>query len=303
MMIRPGNLVTLAEMLPVADKNGFAVGSFTARSLILIKSILQSAEDKQSPIIIMVAYNEAIKRGMGIYEFAKEVYDSIKNEGITVPVCLHLDHTMVFDSIKTAIDAGFTSVMIDASQKSFDENIEITRQVKEYAGNFGVSVEGELGRILSHGTDEIIEDTELYTDPRDAQKFVEKTKVDALAVSVGTQHGVYNMVKDARIDFDRLRDIKAHVNQSIVLHGGSGIDKTMIKKAIQMEGGGVSKINIATEVEQEFLNAVGAVNILSHTQIMELPPQLQKSGQSAVYDLVGNKLENYLLSSGKAFVR
>jgi ketose-bisphosphate aldolase len=299
---RPDNLVTLAELLPIAERNGYAVGSFTPRSLLLIRPILESAEDRKSPIIIMVAYREAMGRGMAIDGFAKEFYRCVKDDGITVPVCLHLDHTMEFEQIKAAVEAGFTSVMIDASQQELRENIRITKLVSDYVKKFHVSAEGELGRILSHGYEETMEDEELYTDPQEAGIFVDETGVDALAVSVGTQHGVYNKIKNATIDFQRLQRIKDRVRRSIVLHGGSGISDTMIRRAIQLKGGGVSKINIATEVEQVFLNAIGSEKVLSHPQIAELPLALLTRGQCAVFEMVRGKIDNFLLSGGRTSI-
>jgi ketose-bisphosphate aldolase len=299
-MKRPHNLLTLAEMLPDADRRGYAIGSFTPRSLILIAPILHSAQDLNSPVIIQIAYGEASWRAMELRDFTREVYECIVRDKITVPVCLHLDHTTDFASIQDAIRLGFVSVMIDASKLPLADNIAATREVVEFASARGVSVEGELGRIYSHGNDETTEDTELYTDPDEASTFVAGTHIDALAVSIGTRHGSYGLVKNVTIDYERLRLIRSRVLTSIVLHGGSGIDREMIRKAIQLEGGGVSKINIATEVEDVFLKAIGSDRTLDHKEILHLSSEKQRKGQDAVYQMVGEKMEGFLLSAGKA---
>lgn len=299
-MKRPRNLLTLAEMLPDADRRGYAIGSFTPRSLILIEPILRCAQESRSPVIIQIAYGEASWRAMELREFSREVHDCIVRDGISVPVCLHLDHTTELTSIQDAIRLGFVSVMIDGSKLPLAENIAATREVVRFAASRGVSVEGELGRILSHGNDETTEDTEMYTDPDEAASFIAGTHVDALAVSIGTRHGSYGLVKNVTIDFERLRLIRSRIPTSLVLHGGSGVERDMILKAIQLEGGGVSKINIATEVEEAFLKAIGSERTLDHKEILQLPDERRRKGQDAVYRMVGEKMHDFLLSAGKA---
>jgi fructose-bisphosphate aldolase class II len=154
------------------------------------------------------------------------------------------------------IEAGFTSVMIDASEQPLLENIARSREVVTYAHARGVSVEAELGRIGTTDRIETDDDVELYTDPDEAATFVAATGVDALAVSVGSAHGVY-LVRQPKIDFERLHAIRARTSAHLMLHGGSGVPAEMIEQAIKLPGGGVSKVNIATDLEQAALAALG----------------------------------------------
>src|SRR5215210_4220185 len=248
---RPGNLLTLSQLLPLAEEGGYAVGSFAPRYTPMIRPVLQAAQRFPSSLIVQISNNEFRWYGTNPAEFAEEFYRALQEEHITVPVTLHLDHTKVMDVIKKAIAAGFTSVMMDASEKPLEENIALSKEAAEYAHAHGVSTEAELGMI---GTTDMIEtdrDEELFTDPEEAGRFVRETAVDALAVSVGTAHGVY-MVRQPRIDYERLGAIRARTPVHLVLHGGSGVPAEMMERAIRMTGGGVSKVNIATDLEQAF---------------------------------------------------
>ena len=203
---RPDNLVTLTELLPQAERGGYAVGSFAPRYTPMIRPILRAGQRLQSPVIVQISNNEFRWYESSPVEFADEFYRALHDEQITVPVVLHLDHTKVMDVIANAIAAGFTSVMMDASEKPLDENIALSKEASDYAHAHGASCEAELGMI---GTTDMIEtdrDEELFTDPVEAERFVRETRVDALAVSVGTAHGVYK-VRQPRIDYDRLRAI------------------------------------------------------------------------------------------------
>ncbi len=219
--------------------------------------------------------------------------------GITIPVVLHLDHSWDFEVIKAAIAAGFTSVMIDASEHPLDENIRISREVAEYAHAHGVSVEAELGRI---GTTDFVEtdkDEELYTVPEEALRFVDETGIDALAVSVGTAHGVY-VVRQPKVDIERLIAIRKLTPVHLVLHGGSGVPAQMIADAIHIPGGGVSKVNIATDLEIALLEALGRTERMSNAEIKALPADQLAIGRAAVEAVVVDKIENFLGSAGKA---
>ena len=223
----------------------------------------------------------------------------LEREQITVPVVLHLDHTKELSVIQDAIAAGFTSVMIDASEKPLDENISMTREVTEYAHARGVSVEAELGRI---GTTDFVEtesDEELYTKPDEAERFVRETGVDALAVSVGTAHGVYT-VRQPKIDLARLRAIRALTPVHLVLHGGSGVPAEMMQAAIQLERGGVSKVNIATDLELAALGALGRDSYLTDAEINALSPEEIAQARAAVEQTVTDKIQNFLRSNSRA---
>src|SRR5690606_33647794 len=186
MNVKPDNLYNLNAVLSAAERGGYAVGSFSPRYTAMIKPVLQGAQAQNSPAIVQISQKELIRHQIQPSEFAGEFYKQLDALQITVPVVLHLDHTKDFTVIQDAIAAGFTSVMIDASEKPLPENIALSREVVDYAHPFGVSVEAELGRI---GTTDFVEtdhDEELYTVPEEAQLFVREAGIDALAASVGT---------------------------------------------------------------------------------------------------------------------
>ena len=291
-------LKTLNQVLAAAEQGGYAVGSFAPRTTAMIRPILCAGQVARSPLIVQISQKELARYQITPSRFAKEFMTQLEREHITVPVVLHLDHTKEFTMIQDAIAAGFTSVMIDASEKMLEENITITRQVVEYAHARGVSVEAELGRI---GTTDFVEtesDEELYTKPQEAERFVRETGVDALAVSVGTAHGVYT-VRQPRIDFPRLRAIRSLASVHLVLHGGSGVPAEMMQSAIQLEGGGVSKVNIATDLELAALGALGRDRYLTDAEMNALSPEEIAQARAAVEQTVIDKIINFVRSNGK----
>jgi fructose-bisphosphate aldolase class II len=299
---RPPNVITLKHALEKAEKHGYANGSFSPRYTPMIVPVLQAGQETDSPLIVQISEKELVRYGITPAEFAEEFYRQVRDLGITVPAVLHLDHTKaLYPVIAEAIDAGFTSVMIDASEKRLDENIAITGEVVEYAHARGVSVEAELGMI---GTTDFIEtdkDEELYTDPQEAERFVRETGVDALAVSCGTAHGVY-MVRKPKIDFDRLKAIRALTPVHLVLHGGSGVPAEMIGQAIRLPGGGVSKVNIATDLELSLLRALNREERMTNEECRNLAPELLALGRDAVRNTVKDKITSFLRSAGYAGV-
>ena len=291
-------LRTLNQILPAAERGGYAVGSFSPRTTVMIQPVLRAGQAARSPLIVQISQKELTRYQITPARFAEEFFVQLERECITVPLVLHLDHTKDFVVIQEAIAAGFTSVMIDASEKPLDENMAITRQVVEYAHPRGVSVEAELGRI---GTTDFVEtesDEELYTKPEEAERFVRETGVDALAVSVGTAHGVYT-VRQPKIDFPRLRAIRTLTSVHLVLHGGSGVPPEMMQAAIQLEGGGVSKINIATDLELAALTALGRKSHFSDSEMNALSPDEKALARAAVERTVTDKIFNFLGSNGK----
>jgi fructose-bisphosphate aldolase class II len=203
------------------------------------------------------------------------------------------------DTIAAAIEGGFTSVMIDASEKNLEDNIATSEEAAKYAHARGVSVEAELGMI---GTTDFVEtdnDEELYTDPQEALRFVQETNVDALAVSCGTAHGVY-MVKEPKIDYARLMAIRELTPVHLVLHGGSGVPAEMMAKAIGLPKGGVSKVNIATDLELAFLAAIGREERLTNAECQALPADLLEKGRMAVENTVCDKMAHFLGSKEQA---
>lgn len=299
MLNRPPNVITLREALPIAEGGGYALGSFSPRYRAMIRPTLVAAQQARSPLIVQISSNELRRYQVAAADFTADFYELLAREGITVPVVLHLDHTKELAPIVAAIEAGFTSVMIDASELPLAENIAATREVVAHAHARGVSVEAELGRIGTTDMIETDEDVELYTDPDEAAAFVEQTGVDALAVSVGTAHGVY-LVRQPKIDLERLRAIRARTAVHLVLHGGSGVPAAMVAAAIGLPGGGVSKVNIATDLEQAALGALGLAERLSDAEMAALPEERRAAAQAAVAAMVSEKIHNYLGSAGKA---
>jgi fructose-bisphosphate aldolase class II len=265
----------------------------------MIQPILQAAEQSRSPLIVQISQRELERYGIIPAAFADEFFAALERERITVPVVLHLDHTKDMAVIEAAIAAGWTSVMIDASEHPLAENIAITLAVVDYAHAHGVSVEAELGMI---GTTDFVEtdrDEELYTNPEEAERFVRETQVDALAVSVGTAHGVYQ-VRQPRVDYDRLRAIRALTPIHLVLHGGSGVPAEMMRAAIRLQGGGVSKVNIATDLELAALGALGRQERMTDAECRGLPPEQLAAARAAVAGTAIDKMHNFLGSAGHA---
>ena len=232
-------------------------------------------------------------------QFAQEFWDLFAKEQPSVPVGLHLDHTQDLELIKEAISFGFTSVMIDASARPIAENMAITGEVVEYAHARGVSVEAELGRIGSADQMETEIDEELFTDPQEAEQFVKVTGVDALAISVGTAHGVY-IVHQPKVDVERIKAIRARTPVHLVLHGGSGTPKEMIYPAIHLPGGGISKINVATDLELALLKALGIKNRMTNEELKAVPEEKLKAALEAVESVVEDKIVNFLGSAKHA---
>lgn len=297
---KPSNVHNLNPVLSASERGGYAVGSFSPRYVAMIKPVLAAAQALKSPLLVQISQKELVRHVITPKEFADEFYAQIEAQNITVPVVLHLDHTKDFEVIQAAIEAGFTSVMIDASEKPLEENIAISREVVEYAHPLGVSVEAELGRITTTDYVESDDDEELYTVPSEAGYFVKETGIDALAVSVGTAHGVY-MVRQPKVDLERLKAIRELCpNVHIVLHGGSGVPGEMIGGAVRIPGGGISKVNIATDLEMAALASLGREKFLTSAEMDSLPADQREKAQQAVYEVVQDKARNFLRSAGQA---
>ena len=238
-------LVSLNEMLLDAKKNGYAIPAFDVSNYEMMKAVLETCEEQKSPALIMALGVDLQGRDMNLLSsMIKSASDFYK-----IPVCLHLDHATDLDFIKKAISAGFSSVMIDASVLPFEENAKKTAEVVKYAHAKGISVEAELGHvgnasvgsISETGTD--VDPGESLTDPEEVKKFIDITDVDALAVAIGTAHGVYQKTPELRID--RLDEITAVCDRPLVLHGGSGTPADQMANAIKH---GITKINIYSDV-------------------------------------------------------
>ena len=233
-------LVTLKEILSESVKNKYAVGAFDSMNPLFTEGILAVAEEKNVPVILMVCdYSFTLPNAE---YFMKDIIERCQRAKI--PVCVHLDHGPSFEAIAQAIHYGCTSVMNEGSEPPFEENIELTKKVVELAHACGVSVEAEIGHVAGHEA-EVLGDHEAdetaYTNVADAVKFYEETKVDALAVAIGTVHGIYK--GEPRLDYDRLSAIREAVDCPLVMHGGSGLSPEHFGRAIEC---GINKVNFYT---------------------------------------------------------
>ncbi len=289
----------LAPVLAVASEHGFAVGSFAPRYTSMIRPILRAGQALSSPIIVQISQREMQRYTITPAEFGEAFSAAMEAEAPTVPVVLHLDHTFEIEVVDAAIDAGFTSVMMDGSARPFAENVAVSKEAAELAHRRGVSIEAELGKIGTTDYVETDKDEELYTDPDEAAAFVAETGVDALAVSVGTAHGAYT-VRLPTIDYDRLQRIRRATGVHLVLHGGSGVPPQMIQRAVKLEGGGISKVNIATDLEYALLTALGRTERMTNEECEALPEPERRRAEEAVEETVTEKIRTFLLSEGKA---
>lgn len=243
-------LVSGKELFQAAKKGGYAVGAFNLNNMEILQAIIEAAEEENSPVFLQASQGGIKYAGIEyIAGMAK-----IAAEKAKVPVALNLDHGTSFTQVVQCVRHGFSAVMIDGSQHAFEENIAITKKVVEVAHPCGVSVEAELGKIGGVEDDIVVaaEDA-AFTDPKQAAEFVERTNVDALAIAIGTAHGVYK--GEPKLDFKRLAEIAAATDVPLVLHGASGVGDEAIRKAVPF---GICKINIDTELRQAFAHAIQA---------------------------------------------
>lgn len=229
-------LVKMTQVLTWAEKNNCAVGAFSVGNMEMIIGAVKAAEEMNTPIILQIAEKRMKQSPMHL--MAPMMVSAAKNA--KVPVAVHLDHGLTMDCIKEALEYGFTSVMLDGSLLPFEENIELTKQVREEADKYGATVEAELGVVGGNEGDSAKHEI-MCTDPEKAVEFCEKTKVDCLAVAIGNAHGNYPVLPEIR--FDVLEEIYKKVSTPLVLHGGTGITDKMFRKGISL---GIRKINIAT---------------------------------------------------------
>lgn len=235
-------LVTLKAVLDDSRKNNYAVGAFNFNGIEDARGIIEAAEEKNSPVILM-ASTSAVSYFGGAGSVAS--YIGALAEESDAPIVLHVDHCTDLDLIKECVDSGFSSVMIDASALGFEENIAKTAAAVNYAKRYGVSVEGELGRLGGREENIDVSDRSAnMTDPATVAEFVARTGVDALAISIGNAHGFYKGTP--KLDFDRLVAIRGLVDCALVLHGGTGIPEEDFVRAVKC---GMNKINVGTELK------------------------------------------------------
>lgn len=273
-------LVNSKEMLLDAKKNKYAIPHFNINNLEWIRFILEECQRLNQPVILGVSEG-ALKYMGGVKTVVGMVTGLIEELFITIPVCLHIDHGQSFETCKRAIDAGFTSVMIDGSKYSIEENIKETRQVVQYAHARGVTVEAELGLI--GGEEDGVANRLAFTNLKDCQYFLEQVDIDSLAPALGSVHGLYK--GEPKLDYETMKEINENIEVPLVLHGGSGIDNEKIKKAIDC---GISKININTELQIAWSNAVR--EFLDNNKEVYDPRKVIKSGEVAVKKIIEEKI-------------
>jgi fructose-bisphosphate aldolase class II len=233
-------LVSMKEMLDKAKAEHYAVGQFNVNNLEFTQAILQAAQEENSPVILGVS--EGAARYIGGFKTVVKMTEGLMEDyKITVPVAIHLDHGSSFEKCKECIDAGFTSVMIDASHHPFEENVEITKKVVDYAHSKGVSVEAELGTVGGQ-EDDVVADGIKYADANECVKLVKETGIDFLAPALGSVHGPYK--GEPKLGFAEMEEIGNLTGVPLVLHGGTGIPTKDIQKSVSL---GTAKINVNTE--------------------------------------------------------
>jgi len=239
-------LVTSKKMLLDAQAGGYAVGAFNIENMEMAQAVVKAAEETSVPVIIQTTPS-TVKYG------SPDLYCAIVSalaKNAKVPVALHLDHGESYELAHSALVAGYTSIMIDGSQLSFEENIELTSAVVKESAVYGIPVEAELGKVGGK-EDGLDGGAGNYTDPHEAKEFVQRTGVFSLAVAIGTAHGVYSEIP--KLDIDRLEQIRHVVDVPLVLHGASGLTEEQLKQCITR---GICKVNIATELRKAYSDGI-----------------------------------------------
>ena len=274
-------LVNTKEMLLKAQKEKYAVPAFNIHNLETLQVVVEAASEMNSPVILAGTPGTFTYGGRDYLQAMAEV--AAKKHKI--PIALHLDHHEIFTDIKTSIDFGTKSVMIDASHHDYDENIDIVKEVVAYAHARGVTVEAELGRLGGQEDDLIVDAADaFYTDPALAKDYVERTGIDSLAVAIGTAHGMYQSTPN--IDIERLKEIKAIVDVPLVLHGASGVATAVVRECIE---NGICKVNIATELKIPFSSALRAY--LVENQAVDDPRKYMGPAKAAMKAVVVEKIK------------
>lgn len=272
-------LVTSKDMLLKAQEGQYAVGAFNVENMEMVKAVIRAAEELKAPVILQTT-SSTVKYGTMETYFAMVQQEAKK---ASVPVCLHLDHGNSFELVVRAIQAGYTSVMMDGSQEDFETNIEITRKAADVANALQIPIEAELGKVGGK-EDDLEAETDSNTDPEEAREFVERTKVTSLAVAIGTAHGFY--AGTPVLDKERVSQIRSKVSVPLVLHGGSGLSDEDVKDCIKR---GMCKVNFATELRAAYTGAVK--KLLEEEPNTIDPKKLGLAGMEAVKELVKDRMK------------
>ena len=265
-------LVNFIEMMNNAKKGHYAIPQFNINNLEWTKYILEQCNEMKVPVILGVS--EGATKYMGGYKAVTSMVKGlIESLNVEIPVCIHLDHGTSFESCKNAIDAGYTSVMIDASKHELHENIRITNEVVDYAHEKGISVEAEVGHI--GGQEDNITGESLNATLEDCRVLYDNTHIDSLAPALGSVHGLYK--GEPNLDFETMKTINENLPIPLVLHGGTGIPNDKIEKAISC---GIAKININTDLQVVWAKAVR--EFLKNDEKVYDPRKVIGSGEKAI---------------------
>ena len=307
-------LVTTKEMFEKSMEEGFAIGAFNINNMEIIQGIVDAAQKQNSPVILQ-ASSGAIKYARIKY-LMKMVEAAV--EETNIPIAIHLDHGPDFETCKICIDNGFTSVMIDGSKYSFEENVALTKKVVDYAHERGVVVEAELGQLAGIEDDvNVSEEDAKYTDPDQAKEFVERTGCDSLAIAIGTSHGAYKFKGEARLRMDILKQVKEKIpNTPIVLHGASTVIPELVETCNSYGGdipgakgvpdeilheaslSGVSKINVDTDLRLAFTGEIR--KSLAENPSAFDPRKYLTPAREKITEVVEHKIRDVFGSSNKA---
>ena len=310
-------LVDSKKMFEMAYKNGYAVGAFNVNNMEITQGIISAIAEEKAPLILQISRGA---RSYASMSYLKSIIDVAVAENPEIPICMHLDHGDTFDTCKQCVDDGFTSVMIDGSHHSFEDNIALTKQVVEYAHDHGVVVEAELGQlggieedVVGVSADDIMKH---LTDPEQAIEFIEKTGVDSLAIAIGTSHGAYKFKTAPKLAFDVIEDISKKLpGFPLVMHGSSSVLKEF-KDLINQYGGqmpdamgvpeaaiteaskmAVCKVNIDTDLRMAMTAKIRQVFAENPAEFD--PRKYLGPAREAIKDMVTHKLR-VLGCSGKA---
>ncbi len=307
-------LVTTTEMFKKSMEEKFAIGAFNINNMEIIQGIVDAAKEAKSPVILE-ASSSAIK--FARINYLTKMVEAAVEENPEIPIALHLDHGPDFETCKMCVDAGFTSVMFDGSKYDFEENVQKTKEVVEYAHSKGVVVEAELGKLAGIEDDVKVESNDaIYTDPEQAREFVERTGCDSLAIAIGTSHGAYKFKGEAKLRFDILAKVKELIpNTPIVLHGASTVVPELLamcnKYGADIPGAkgvpdeilreastsGVSKINVDTDLRLAMTGGIRKVFIEEPSAFD--PRKYLGEGRNLVKETVYHKMTNVFGSANK----
>ena len=303
-------LVSGKVLFEKANEYNFAIGAFNFNNMEFLKAILDAAEEEQAPVFVQTT-ESAIKYA-GI-EYLSGMVHAIK-DNYSIPFALHLDHGKHVETILLAIRYGYTSVMIDYSDKAYEENLKVTKEVVSLCAPLGISVEAELGKLVGV-EDEVISLEEVLVDPEQAKEFVDKTGIDALAPAIGTAHGAFKFKGKPKLDLERLKKVKELTGVALVLHGASGVYEEYVKKINEFGGEikgakgvpdeelkkaiklGINKVNTDTDLRLAFISKLRELINLEKGQID--PRKLLKPAMEEVKKLVKRRIRLYG-SQGKA---